>query len=70
MELSCEKAQCAVQLSSYTGIKNHIKEDVINTNKNKNEQMNQFIKQVNHNSASIRIMIAGDFHQIQITFID
>ena len=40
MELSCEKAQCAVQSSCYTWIKNHIKEDVINTNKNKNEQMN------------------------------
>ena len=68
MELSCEKAQCAVQSSCYTWIKNHIKEDVINTNKNKNEQMNQFIEKANHNSAPIRIMIAGDFHQIQITF--
>ena len=68
--MSCENAQCVVQSSCYTGIKNHIKEYVINTNKNKNEQMNQFIEQANHNSAPIRIMIAGDFHQIQMSFID
>ena len=43
MELSCEKAQSRVQSFCYTGIKNNIKDDAINTNKNKNEQMNQFI---------------------------
>ena len=47
MKLSCEKAQNAVQSSCYTGIKNNIKEDVIENNKNKNIKLEQEIKREN-----------------------
>ena len=47
MLLSCDKAKGAVQSSCYTGIKNNIKEDVIKNNKQQNEDMEQYIKQVN-----------------------
>ena len=47
MKLSCEKAENAVQSSCYTGIKNNIKEDVIENNKNKNIKMEQEIKREN-----------------------
>ena len=52
MLLSCDKAKGAVQSSCYTGIKNNIKEDVINNNKLQNEQMEQYIKQINKSKIS------------------
>ena len=52
MLLSCDKAKGAVQSSCYTGIKNNIKEDVIKNNKQQNEDMEQYIKQVNKKKIS------------------
>jgi energy-coupling factor transporter ATP-binding protein EcfA2 len=51
-KLSCEKAQNAVQSSCYTGIKNNIKEDVIENNKNKNIKIEQEIKRENKKKIS------------------
>ena len=53
MKLSSEKAQNdAVQSSCYTGIKNNIKEDVIENNKNKNIKLEQEIKRENKKKIS------------------
>ena len=47
MDLSVQKAEDAVQSACYTGIKNNIKDDVINNNKLQNERMELYIKQEN-----------------------
>ena len=47
MDLSVKKAEDAVQSACYTGIKNNIKDDVINNNKTLNERMEIYIKQEN-----------------------
>ena len=52
MNLSCKKAQNAVCSSCYTGIKNTIKNEVLNENKNQNESLSLKIITVNKRNIS------------------